>query len=110
VFQLFLGELLMRHVTRVDDDRPHGRVVQQVAPVRFDESPRAVGVAEAGGDRLRQQRLAPRALHHAAHLQDVVGVREVRRRPADHLLGPQAEHALDGAAYVDDDAGFVDSE
>ena len=98
----------LRDVAGVDDDSTHARVGQEVGDRGLDPAPGAVLVAGTVVD----GRLCPRRLRHLGEdtldPRRVTGVKEGSKRRADQVLGPEAEHPLDGRAHVADHASGVE--
>ena len=78
VRELRFERLAIAHVARIDDDAPHGGVVQEIRPHGLDHEPPSVAVLDApfGGRRHR-----PR-----------IGGRRERRGRVDRIIGVQERH------------------
>ncbi len=100
--QLVLEGLALGDVAAVQHDPAHVLVLQQVRVMDLEVEPRAVTVPERALDGARLDLGRARLGEHVREPGPVGVADEVLERRADHLVGAEAEDALDGGAHVGD--------
>ena len=104
LLKLFLQFLALRHIARIEDDSGHDGIVEQIISAAFEDTIRAVAMAETE----RELRSVPLPLQRRLkRLRDeghILGMHELERVFAAILLRLVAQHRLNGMALVADGA------